>query len=245
MQTQVDLAVQQNQIEVSPMSVLREAVQQGANVETLERIFAMQRQMLAYDAEVAFNAALARVQAQVTRIGADATNPQTRSKYATYAALDRALRPLYSKEGFSLSFTTGPQTIPDTIHLVCHLSHKQGHTRLYEIDMPNDGKGAKGGDVMTKTHATGAASSYGMRYLLKMIFNVAIGEDDRDGNVYGSDGMEPDEVDRWVSLIETAPDLEKLKGLYTAAYKDAKLAKDTGAERQFIAAKDKRRAELA
>lgn len=48
--------------------------------------------------------------------------------------------------------------------------------------MPADGKGAKGGDVMTRTHATGAAATYGMRYLLKMIFNVAIGEDDNDGN---------------------------------------------------------------
>lgn len=35
---------------------------------------------------------------------------------------------------------------------------------------------------MTKTHATGAASSYGARYILKGIFNVAIGEEDRDGN---------------------------------------------------------------
>ena len=32
------------------------------------------------------------------------------------------------------------------------------------------------------THATGSAVSYGQRYLLKMIFNVAVGEDDRDGN---------------------------------------------------------------
>ena len=35
---------------------------------------------------------------------------------------------------------------------------------------------------MTKTHASGAAQQYGMRYLLKAIFNVAVGEDDRDGN---------------------------------------------------------------
>src|SRR5690606_32576023 len=61
-------------------------------------------------------------------------------------------------------------------------SHRDGHSRAYHIDMPADGKGAKGGDVMTKTHATGAAASYGMRYLLKMIFNVAVGEEDRDGN---------------------------------------------------------------
>ena len=32
-----------------------------------------------------------------------------------------------------------------------------------------------------KTHAVGAGMSYGMRYLLKMIFNIAIGEDDDDG----------------------------------------------------------------
>jgi hypothetical protein len=48
--------------------------------------------------------------------------------------------------------------------------------------MPTDGKGAKGGDVMTKTHAAGAGMQYGMRYLLKGIFNVAIGEEDKDGN---------------------------------------------------------------
>jgi hypothetical protein len=48
--------------------------------------------------------------------------------------------------------------------------------------MPADGKGARGNDVMTKTHATGSAVSYGMRYLLKMIFNVSSGEADDDGN---------------------------------------------------------------
>ena len=41
---------------------------------------------------------------------------------------------------------------------------------------------------MTKTHATGAAASYGSRYLLKGIFNVAVGEDDDDGNA--AEGLE-------------------------------------------------------
>jgi hypothetical protein len=65
--------------------------------------------------------------------------------------------------------------------VTCHVSHRGGWGADYRIDMPADGKGAKGGDVMTKTHAVGSATQYGMRYLLKMIFNVAIGEDD-DGN---------------------------------------------------------------
>jgi hypothetical protein len=50
--------------------------------------------------------------------------------------------------------------------------------------MPVDGKGARGGDVMTKTHAMGSGVSYGMRYLLRMIFNLAIDYDD-DGNAAG------------------------------------------------------------
>jgi hypothetical protein len=32
---------------------------------------------------------------------------------------------------------------------------------------------------MTKTHATGSAITYGMRYLLKMIFNLAVGDPSR------------------------------------------------------------------
>jgi hypothetical protein len=74
--------------------------------------------------------------------------------------------------------------------------------------MPADGKGAKGGDVMTRTHATGSALSYGMRYLLKMIFNVAVGEDDDDGN----DADEPrkpkgpDGFDQWLTDLELVAD---------------------------------------
>lgn len=56
--------------------------------------------------------------------------------------------------------------------------------------MPADGKGAKGGDVMTKTHAAGSAMSYGQRYLLKMIFNLAVGDDD-DGQKAGRQQQHP------------------------------------------------------
>ena len=62
------------------------------------------------------------------------------------------------------------------MRVVCYVS-LGAHTRKYKADMPADRKGAKGGNVITKTHATGAAMSYGMRYLLKYIFNVAIGVD--------------------------------------------------------------------
>ena len=82
----------------------------------------------------------------------------------------------------SLSFDTAVCPLTEHIRVVCYVALR-GHTRRYQIDMPCDGKGAKGRDVMTKTHAAGAAMSYGMRYLVKGIFNIAIGAEDDDGNL--------------------------------------------------------------
>jgi hypothetical protein len=167
------------------------ATNPDVNVEKMERLWAMHERIAARDAEQAFNVAMNKAQSEMGRVAADASNTQTRSVYATYAKLDKALRPIYSANGFSLSFDTGEGAPESFVRVLCYVSHAEGHTRTYRADIPADGKGAKGGDVMTKTHATGSAMSYGMRYLLKMIFNVAVGEEDDDGN--GADGSAPPE----------------------------------------------------
>lgn len=160
----------------------RAATNPDIDIEKMERLFALQERIVARNAESEFNAALSDCQAEMRPISADATNPQTRSEYASYGQLDKALRPIYTKHGFALSFSDGQTDKPEHVRVVCVLRHRGGHKEAHYKDMPADGKGAKGGDVMTKTHAAGAAQQYGMRYLLKGIFNVAIGEDDSDGN---------------------------------------------------------------
>lgn len=173
--------------------ISRAAADPSTDVAKLERLMAMAERVRAKDAEQAFSAAMTAAQGEMGRISADATNPQTRSKYASYAALDKVVRPIYTRHGFALSFDTGAEAIAEHVRVLCHVSHSGGHNRTYQIDMPADGKGAKGGDVMTKTHAVGAAMSYGSRYLLKLIFNVAVGEDDDDGNGAGGNGPITDE----------------------------------------------------
>ena len=160
----------------------RAATNPDVDVDKMERLMAMARQLQGDRAKAQFNAALALVQAETRSIGADATNPQTRSKYATYPKLDKVLRPIYTGHGFSLSFDTGQNAPAEMVEVLGYLAHRDGHTHTYRALMPADGKGAKGNDVMTKTHAAGAAMSYGMRYILKMAFNIAVGEDDTDGN---------------------------------------------------------------
>lgn len=161
------------------------------DIEKMERLWAMHERIVARDAEQAFNESMGAAQGDMGRISADATNKQTHSKYATYGQLDRHVRPVYTAHGFSLSFDTADGAPEGCLRVLAYVSHKAGHTRTYRADVPADGKGAKGGDVMTKTHATGSAMSYGMRYLLKMIFNIAIGEDDDDGNAAGGSAAGP------------------------------------------------------
>lgn len=169
----------------------------AVDVDKLERLMQMHERATARFNEEQFNAAMTQAQMEMRPIAADAENPQTRSKYASYAALDRALRPIYTKHGFAVSFDSGDSPLQEHVRLLAYVTHAGGHARTYRVDMPNDGKGAKGGDVMTKTHATGAAMSYGMRYLLKMIFNVAVGEDDRDGNQVKTIPPSPEGFPKW------------------------------------------------
>lgn len=180
----------------------RAATNPDVDVDKMERLLDMQERILNRNAQMAFNAAMTAAQSEMRRVSTDATNPQTRSQYATYPALDKALRQVYTKHGFSLSFDTGENPPAGYVRVVCHVSHSEGFSRAYHADMPADGLGAKGNAVMTKTHATGSAMSYGMRYLLKMIFNVAIGEDDDDGNTAAAPRVSDDQAANINALIE-------------------------------------------
>lgn len=159
----------------------RAARDPAVDINKLQQLMEMREKIAAKAAESEFDKALTEAQKAMGRIRTDSNNPQTKSRYASYGALDAALRPNYTSHGFALSFNT-ESPAPEMVRVVCRVSHQNGHSRSYQIDMPADGKGAKGGDVMTKTHATGSAVSYGMRYLLKMIFNIAVSDKDDDGN---------------------------------------------------------------
>ena len=231
---------------MTPMEMISAAVSQGQGIELVSRLMDLQDRVEAKEAQKAFTQAMSRVQSKMRQVNTDASNPQTHSKYATYAAIDAALRPIYSEEGFSLSFDSGETATPETIRVLCHVAHSGGHTKTYHIDMPSDGKGAKGNDVMTKTHASGAAMSYGMRYLLKMIFNVAVGEYDNDGNGAGAtDERMPEEVfQEHKANIMNASNHKSLHMAFTVAYVAAQATKNKEDMGLFIKARDARKAVL-
>jgi hypothetical protein len=222
------------------MEILSSAVLSGkCDVDIVERLTRLSREQVEYQAMVEFNDAMHRCQQQMKHINTDMQSDKGR--YASYKQVDKAIRSIYTGEGISLSFSDGEPIAPDSLRLLCYVS-RGGYTRVYHKDMPIDTKGAKGNDVMTRTHAQGSADSYAKRYLVKDIFNLAVVENDDDGN--GGAPMEDTEFVSWRENILTAANEDDLRKYFNAAFQEATKAKDKLALQSFRDARDKRRKEL-
>jgi hypothetical protein len=228
------------QREPTVMQILADAVmRKDIGVEVIERLAALQRQMMQDQAELEFNSAMHRCQMKMKPIAADMTNSHTNSKYASFAQIDKVIRPIYTAEDISLSFSDGEPPAVGWLRILCYVSRK-GYTRVYHKDMPLVTVGAQGKAVMTAIHAQGSSDAYAKRYLIKDIFNVAVGEADDDGN--GGQMPEPEFLSVLDNIANATP--EELKHIYIAGYRAAQESGDTAAMAGIVAAKDKRKAEL-
>lgn len=135
------------------------------------------------EAEKQFDAAMFVAQDEVKGLKWDKRGG-SQNRYVSYPKIDQMLRPVRRKNGFTQSWDTEPGPTPDLVILCSDVSHVGGHKRRYRTPMPIDGQGPKGGGVMTKNQAVNAGTSYGMRNLSKMIWDIPmlIDEDDKDGN---------------------------------------------------------------
>lgn len=154
----------------------------AVDIAKMEKLLELRNQERAYNTRIEFDAAMADAQQDMEPVRKDAKSDK--GKYASYDALDGAIRSIYTKCGFAVSYNTAESHLAEHVKVTARVSHRAGHREFYQIDMPADGKGAKGNDVMTKTHATGSAFTYGKRYLLAGIFNIAVTNDD-DGKGAG------------------------------------------------------------
>lgn len=159
------------------------------DIDKLQRLLDMRAQIEARAEEKSFDVAMAHAQSEMHAVVADKENQHTRSKYASYFALDKAIRSIYTKYGLYPTFNQGDIVSEGVIRITCRVGHIGGHARAYHIDMPADGASAKGAAMMTKTHAIGSAITYGRRYLLQMIFNLVIGGESEDDDGVTAGGV--------------------------------------------------------
>ena len=224
------------------------------DMDKMERLFAMHQTMLKQQAEAAFNDAMSRAQAKILPVANNALNEHTRSRYAKLAAINKAITPIYTAEGLAVSFDSyKPEFDKDGKEInqpeqgwhriIAIVSHKEGHSRRYHLDLPLDDAGAKGAVNKTGVQAMGSTTSYGRRYLVCMIFNVAT-EDDNDGSGGEGGRMGESALADHLAAIDAASDTESLKAAFGAAWKTAETAKDKHAMRLLTEHKDRRKKAL-
>lgn len=229
------------QREPSVMDILSSAVLNGnVSVDVIERLTKLQREQVEYQAMVEFNEAMHRCQLKMQPIRAEADSDK--GKYANYAQIDRVMRPIYTGEGISLSFSDAEPIGEGWLRLICYVS-RGGYTREYRKDMPLVTTGAKGNAVMTPIHAQGSADQYARRCLISDIFNIAI---DKSKDDDGNGGMKVSEaIAKTVSELLHCSDMATLKEQYRMEYKAAVEANDSTAVKLFMDAYTKRKAELS
>lgn len=151
------------------------------DIDKLERLLAIHREMQSEAKKTAYNAAMARVQARLKPVYRDAVNKQTQSTYARLETISDAITPVITEEGFSLSYDTADCPREGHIRIVCHVMHRDGHSELKHFDLALDDVGLKGNPNKTAIQASGSTISYGRRYLKCMVFDVVLTNEDNDG----------------------------------------------------------------
>lgn len=149
--------------------ISRVATDPNCDLDKMERLLNMQERVMAKQAEQAFNAAMAAMQAEIPSIAERGTGHNI--KYATLEDILDTVRPIMHKYGFAVSFRISQV---DRVTVTGVLMHKDGHREETSMTLAADTSGSK-----NAVQAIGSSVSYGKRYVLCAMLNIATrGEDD-------------------------------------------------------------------
>lgn len=168
----------------TPAHLLQLAVQQGADLDKLERLLAMQERWEANEARKAYDAAFSAFKAEAVTIiknRAVTAGPLQGKKYAELFSVVNAVTPALSKHGLSSSWQITKDE-KDWLEVTCTLKHVAGHTERVSMGGPPDIGGAK-----NPIQARASTVSYLQRYTLKAITGLSEQEDDNDGGQTGKE----------------------------------------------------------
>ena len=153
-------------------------------IEGVRELMTMRREERATNNEREFNAAMATAQADLKAVIRNRKNKQTGSDYADLAAIADTAMPHIYGHGFGVSSSEFRSDKPDHLGIALEVMHRSGHCKRYEFHIPFDGTGMKGNPNKTQTHAYGSTATYGRRYAICCVFNIATKDD--DGNAAGN-----------------------------------------------------------
>lgn len=232
----------QQQSSATPGDLVRYALDNGADIEKLEKLMAMQIQWEEREAKKAFVAAMAEFKKNPPEIvksklvgyeNKDGT--YTGYKHATLGDVSKAVIESLARHGFSHRWDVS-QPGDGRIVVKCIITHDAGHSEVNSMESGADNSGKK-----NSIQSIASAVTYLQRYTLLAAVGLSTVDqaDDDDGA-----GTERDYTlqNLWVGKVYEAKSYEELKKIWKEGVKEFDSAQDVEGEKAFRAAlSDKKR----
>ena len=164
---------QQVALAAQPMRLIELAIMQGADVDKLERLMALQTQWEAKEARKSFLEAMSNFQSKCPDIMK--LKRGHNYLYAPLSDIVAQIRDILSSSGLSYRFE---QSHENGIEITCIVSHVGGHSEQTKMKAAPDTSGSK-----NAIQAVGSAVQYLMRYTLIGALGITTADHDMDGRL--------------------------------------------------------------
>lgn len=153
----------------------------------IDKMLDMQERILAKEAEMKFNQAFSVMINEIPIVAeTSSANMQTKAggrigySYSKFNEIVEIVRPILSRHGFAVNFKHEQDFqqggLAGSVKICCVLRHNAGHSIENSMILPVDNSGAK-----NAVQGIGSTVTYGKRYTLCSMLNIATG-DDKDGH---------------------------------------------------------------
>jgi hypothetical protein len=187
------------QAPLTPMDMLNRAVVQGASIEVLEKLMALQERWEANQARKAFELAITQAKAELPSITRNKTvsfgQGKTSYRHETLDHVVDTIRPVLDRYGLSFRFRTDVRDDGKVV-VTCRIAHRDGYSEETSLPGPADVSGAK-----NAIQAIGSTVTYLQRYTLKAALGLAASDDD-DGKAAGEKAGKPRVSDEQIAELE-------------------------------------------
>lgn len=177
----VDKKIEDAPIANSAQELLSQAVAKGADIDTLERLMSLRKEMLAEEAKKAFNGAMSAFQAECPMIekkkGVKTNTGQLAYKYAPIESIVSQVKHVIEKHGFRYSITM--ELCERTVKVLCRVVHELGHEEVSIMEVPLGSKT----QIMSDSQVVAAASTFAKRYAFLNAFGIMTGDEDNDARL--------------------------------------------------------------
>ncbi len=209
----VEIKEQEAQVtptQTDPMALIQLAINQGANVESLERVFALQERWQASQAKSAFTRAMAHLKTELPVVKKLVEGHNY--KYAPLEDIAVQVDPVIAKHGFSYGWDTKLNEKEMTV--ICTATHIDGHEKTSSFTAPIlDQITSKTGNVVTnKVQASAGTITYLKRYTLCNLFGIMVAGEDQDARIKGSQPKLPASPKAKIMSLLKALDVDTTDG---------------------------------